>query len=57
MEKLGVLIPKDPDKTASDQKTCPKCLAVLDPDVNVSKCPNCGVLPFEKQEDSTNPKT
>ena len=51
MEKLGVVVDKPDEKLASETKTCPRCLAALDTEVNVTKCPNCGVLPFEEKNE------
>jgi ribosomal protein S27AE len=52
MEKLGVVVNKPGEKLASETKTCPNCLAVLEENVNVSKCKNCGTIAFEEKDDA-----
>jgi uncharacterized paraquat-inducible protein A len=54
IEKLGVVVNPEPDKTASSEseKTCPNCLILLSTDTNVKCCPNCGTNPFESRDES-----
>jgi ribosomal protein S27AE len=57
VEKLGVVIDDEKTKTASTEKSCPKCgtsLAVTayNQGESVSPpwwCPKCGTAPFEKR--------
>jgi ribosomal protein S27AE len=54
MDKYGVVLDDEQVKTASKDRTCPKCGTVLPGDGpgDVSPpryCPNCGTEPFEKR--------
>jgi uncharacterized OB-fold protein len=47
MEKLGVVLDTEKEKTAGVTKSCPKCGTDLGS--NKTWCPNCGTEPFEKR--------
>lgn len=51
MDKLGVVIDDNKDKTASKEARCPKCGEEVhyDPHRNTPWCQNCGTEPFEKK--------
>lgn len=50
MEKYAVMLDQEKVKTAdSHSPRCSQCGSSLEPISNVSKCPNCGTKPFEKQ--------
>lgn len=46
MEKYGVVLDPEKEKTASKDKTCPKCGQPLS---EPTKCDRCGTEPFEKK--------
>lgn len=50
MEKYAVMLDQEKIKTAgSHSPRCSQCGSALEPISNVSKCPQCGTKPFEKQ--------
>jgi hypothetical protein len=48
MDKYGVEIDQEKQKTASGTKTCPKCGLPINED-DPPKCDKCGTEPFEKR--------
>ena len=49
MEKYGVVVEKEDDKTAGADGTCPKCGDATEKHGAVKKCDSCGTEPFEKE--------
>lgn len=54
MEKYGVEVDQEKEKTASKDDTCPKCGSKMpvSNQVNIPKCDTCGTEPFEKTKDA-----
>ena len=53
MEKYGVVLDPDKEKTAGKDKNCPKCGQPIKSDKPLH-CDKCGTEPYEKTEDDGN---